>query len=163
MLFSCYMVCPNAPICDDLHQTMCDLFHYLYIPIMCPANHTNGDRENTFASTMAMILSHSQMPIMNISLFPFISFFLIGFWFGKRRPTTALYYDGSEITALFHGAFKTIQLHSCDSSFGSPLTSPVHTFEDNQGTIKLIHLKVACTKTSIMLLTALQSLLIVPN
>jgi hypothetical protein len=101
--------------------------------------------------------------LAHVALFPFISFFLIGFWFGKRRPTTALYYDGSEITALFHGAFKTIQLHSCDSSIGSPLTSPVHTFEDNQGTIKLIHLKVACTKTSIMLLTALQSLLIVPN
>ena len=36
MRFSGYMACPNLPIFDALHRTMCYLYHHKHIPIMYP-------------------------------------------------------------------------------------------------------------------------------
>lgn len=36
MHFSGYMACPNLPIFDALHRTMCYLYHHKHIPIMYP-------------------------------------------------------------------------------------------------------------------------------
>lgn len=98
-------------------------------------------------------------------------------WGCKKQPVTALRSTGSEITALHKGASKTILLRSFLTSIGHPLTSASPTYEDNQGTIKLLrtnrltdtvrhyaitiawlndqyladHLKIAYTKTNMML------------
>ncbi len=98
-------------------------------------------------------------------------------WGCKKQPITALHSTGSEITALHKGATKTILLRSFLQSIGFPLHSASPTYEDNQGTIKLIQtnrltdtvrhhavkiawlndrylnnsLKLAYTKTSMML------------
>jgi hypothetical protein len=59
-------------------------------------------------------------------------------WGCKKQPITALHSTGSEITALHKGATKTVLLRSSLQSIGFPLHSASLTFEDNQGTIKLI-------------------------
>jgi hypothetical protein len=98
-------------------------------------------------------------------------------WSCKKQPQTALHSTGSEITALHRGAFKTVLLRSFLQSSGIHLNTPTPTYEDNQGTIKLVRthrltdtvrhhavkiawlnenfdndqLKLAYTKTSMML------------
>jgi hypothetical protein len=60
-------------------------------------------------------------------------------WACKKQPITALHSTASEITALHKGATKTVLLQSFLQSIGFPLSSASPTYEDNQGTIKLIH------------------------
>jgi hypothetical protein len=36
MRFLGYMACPNLPIFDALHRTMCYLYHHKHLPIMYP-------------------------------------------------------------------------------------------------------------------------------
>jgi hypothetical protein len=40
MRFSGYMACPNKPIFEALHHTMCCLYHHQHLPIMYPAKPT---------------------------------------------------------------------------------------------------------------------------
>jgi hypothetical protein len=37
MQYSGYMACPNEPIFDALHLTMCYLYHHPHLPIMYPS------------------------------------------------------------------------------------------------------------------------------
>jgi len=52
MRFSGYMACPNKPIFEALHHTMCYLYHHQHLPIMYPAKPTTptGDALQTFWS-----------------------------------------------------------------------------------------------------------------
>jgi hypothetical protein len=36
MRFSGYIACPNLPIFDALHHTMCYLYHHKHVPIIYP-------------------------------------------------------------------------------------------------------------------------------
>jgi hypothetical protein len=157
MHFSGYMVTPNAPIFDALHQTLCYLYHHPHLPIMYPAKPTKqgGSALQTFWDTgKAEYLSpefgdelstftdadHTQCLRTRYSVSIYFILFngVIISWSCKKQPTTALHSTGAKLTALHHGTFKTILLRSFLSSIGISLTSPTPTYEDNKGTINLI-------------------------
>jgi hypothetical protein len=56
----------------------------------------------------------------------------------KKQLKTALHTCASEVNALFKGIHKTSLLHDFLTSLGFDLSSPPPTFEDDQGTIKLV-------------------------
>ncbi len=196
MRYSSYMVTPNAPILNALHLTMCYLHHHPHLPIMYPSKQFSptgnalqsfwdtgkaeylspefGDELTTFTDAdHACCLRTRQSTSVYFILFNGV----VVSWSCKKQIQTALHSTGSEITALHHGAFKTVLLRSFLQSIGIYLNTPTPTYEDNQGTIKLVRthrltdtvrhyavkiawlnenfnndqLKLAYTKTSMML------------
>jgi hypothetical protein len=196
MRFSGYMACPNSPIFEALHHTLCYLHHHSHLPIMYPAKSTTptGDALQTFWSkghaeflssdfgdelTTFTDADHARCLQTRRSTSAYFILYngILVSWACKKQPITALHSTGSETTALHKGATKTILLRSFLQSVGFPLTSASPTYENNQGTIKLIctnrltdtvrhhaikiawlnehylnnSLKLAYTKTSLML------------
>jgi hypothetical protein len=148
MRFSGYMACPNKPIFDALHHTMCYLYHHPHLPIMYPSKPTTptgdalqifwskghaeclssdyGDALTTFTDADHAICLCTQCSV---------SAFFVLYNDVAVSLFTALHSTGSEITALHKGATKTILLRSFLTSIGQPLTLASPTYEDNQGTI----------------------------
>ncbi len=157
MRFSGYMATPNAPIFDALHQTMCYLYHHPHLPIMYPSKQLRqgGDALQIFWDTgKAEYLSpdfgdglstfsdadHARCLCTHRSTSVYFILFngVAVSWSCKKQPQTSLRSTGSEITALHCGAFKTVILCSFLQSIGVYLNTPTPTYEDNQGTIKLV-------------------------
>ncbi len=152
------MACPNTPIFEALHHTLCYLYHHPHLPIMYPANlplllemlskpfwsksHAEylgsdcGDELTTFTNADH---AHCLWTRQSVSAYFILYDGVLVSWGCKKQPITALHSIGSEITALHKGATKTVLLRSFLQSIGFPLHSASPTYEDNQGTIKLIH------------------------
>jgi hypothetical protein len=196
MRLSGYMAAPNAPIYDALHQTLCYLYHHPHLPIMCPSKQMKhggdclstfwgkgqgeylssdyGDELATFSDADHARCLHTRR---STSAYFILYNGVIISWSCKKQLRTALHSTGSVLTALWRGAYKTRLLRDFLQSIGIHLSSPSPTFEDNQGTIKLIrshrltdtvrhyavkiawlneqfehnHLKPSYTKTNLML------------
>jgi hypothetical protein len=157
MHFSGYMACPNCPIFDALHHCLCFLFHHSHLPIMYPANivkqsHPNlqtfwskghaeylspdlGDKLVNFtdADHACCLRTHR-----SVSIYFILYNNVIISWGCKKQPVTVIHSTGSEITALYKGASKTLLLRNFLNSIGFPITTSTPIYEDNQGTIKLI-------------------------
>ena len=156
MRYSGYMACPNLPIFEALHLTMCYLFHHPHLPIMYPSKqmttlgvlHTHwntgfaeylsgdyGDGLAVFADAdFARCLRTRRSVSAHFQLFNGV---LVS-WGCKKQPATSLHSTGAELTSLHRAGFKSALLQRFMSSIGLPFTSPSILFEDNQGTIKLI-------------------------
>jgi hypothetical protein len=157
MRFSGYMACPNKPIFEALHHSMCYLYHHQHLPIMYPAKPTTptGDALQTFWSKghaeylssdcgdeLAIFADADHARCLrtrrSISAYFILYNGVLVSWACKKQPVTALHSTASEITALHKGATKTVLLCSFLQSIGFPLSSASPTYEDNTGTIKLI-------------------------
>jgi hypothetical protein len=137
---------------------MCYLYYHPHLPIMYPAKppESDGNALSTlWAKDHAVYLTseygdcvvtftdadHARCPRSRHS----VSMYFILFngvtisWSCKKQLCTALHSTGAEITALFHGSFKTVVLRQLLQSSGLPPSGPTPTFEDNKGTINLIH------------------------
>ncbi len=196
MRLSGYMATPNAPIFDALHQTLCYLYHHPHLPIMYPSKPMKhgGDCLSTFwgrgqgeylsseyGDDLATYSDADHARCLrtrrSVSAFFILYNGVLVSWSCKKQLRTALHSTGSELTALWRGAFKTRLLRDFLQSIGIHLSTPSPTFEDNQGTINLIrsqrltdtvrhhavkiawlneqfehrHLKPSYTKTNLML------------
>jgi hypothetical protein len=157
MRLSGYMAAPNAPIFEALHQTLCYLYHHPHLPIMYPSKPMKhgGDCLSTFwgkgqgeylssefGDELATFSDADHARCLRTRRSTSAYFILyngvIISWSCKKQLRTALHSTGSELTALWRGAFKTRLLRDYLQSIGIQLSSPSPTFEDNQGTIKLI-------------------------
>jgi len=157
MRYSGYMACPNQPIFDALHLTMCYLFHHPHLPIMYPskpykssgkslqthwktgfAEYLPGDYGDGLATFADADFARCLRTRRSVSAhFVLLNGVLVS-WGCKKQPLTALHSSGAELTSLHHAGFKISLLQSFMSSIGKSFTSPCTIFEDNQGTIKLI-------------------------
>ena len=157
MRYSGYMACPNLPIFEALHLTLCYLFHHPHLPIMYPSRpyktttrtlqtHWNtghaeylpsdyGDGLATFADAD---FAHCLRTRRSISANFHLLNGVIVSWSCKKQPITTLHSSGAELTSLHRAGFKSSLLQSFLSSIGKSLLAPAIIFEDNQGTIKLI-------------------------
>jgi len=155
--FSGYMACPNEPIFLALHYCLCYLYHHPHLPIMYPnnASTTPGGSINIFwckgqaeylspdfgdpltafteANHACCLLTRS------VSVYLILHNSVIISWGCKKQPITSIHTTGSEITALHKGASKTILVRQLLTTIGFLPSSSTPIFEDNQGTIKLIH------------------------
>jgi len=127
MCCSGYMACPNKPIFEALHHTLCYLYHHSHLPIMYPAKPTTpkgnalqtfwakghaeylssdcGDELATFADADHARCLRTRRSIS--AYFILYNGVLIS-WACKKQPITAIHSTASEITALHKGATKTI-------------------------------------------------------
>jgi len=157
MRFSGYMACPNAPIFEALHHCLCYLYHHPHLPILYPANivKSNNTSLQTFWSkghaeylppdlgdelTTFTDADHARClrTRRSVSVYYILYNTVLVSWGCKKQPVTAIHSTGSEITALYKGASKTLLLRTFLSSIGFPIPSSTPIYEDNQGTIKLI-------------------------
>jgi hypothetical protein len=158
MRYSGYMACPNIVIFEALHLTLCYLYHHPHLPIMYSSQqmNTSGSSLQTFWSKgHAEYLSadigdglstftdadHARDLRTRRSVschFIFLNRVLIS-WGCKKQPITALHSTGAEVTSLHRGSQKSKIIYNFLASIGLPLSGPYLLFEDNQGTIKLIH------------------------
>jgi len=155
--YSGYMACPNKPIFDALHLTMCYLYHHPHLPIMCPSKpykssgpsfqthwqtgfveYLPGDYGDSLVAFADADFAHCLRTRRSVFAdFHLLNGVLIS-WGCKKQPVTALHSSGAELTSLHRAGFKSSLLQAFMSSIGKPFTSPATLFEDNQGTIKLI-------------------------
>jgi hypothetical protein len=155
--FSGYMACPNDPIFSALHKTFCYLFHHKHVPIMYPRKplkqggqllHTfwkNGQAEYLsadFGDELATFADADYARCLrsrrSVSSYCILFNGIVVSYGCKKQLKTALHTCGSETNALFKGVHKTCLLRDFLASIGFNLSSPTPTFEDNQGTIKLV-------------------------
>jgi hypothetical protein len=157
MRYSGYMSCPNLPIFEALHLTMCYLYYHPHLPIMYSSKQSSpttsiqthwktgfaeylpgdyGDGLATFADAdFARCLRTRQSVSANFHLL----YGVLVSWNCKKQPITALHSSGAELTSLHRAAFKCSLLKTFLTSLGVSCSSPSTIFEDNQGSIKLIH------------------------
>jgi hypothetical protein len=158
MRFAGFMACPNLPIFEAIHLTLCYLFHHPHLPIMYPskqakqsplylqthwrtgfAEYLPGDYGDGLASFADADFARCLRSRCSVSA----NFYLLnGVLISsscKKQPTTSLHSSGAELTSLHRAGFKSSLLQTFLQSIGNPLSSPAVIFEDNQGTIKLIH------------------------
>jgi hypothetical protein len=156
MRYSGYMSCPNLPIFEALHLTMCYLYYHPHLPIMYSSKQFSsttsiqthwktgfaeylpgdyGDELATFADAdFARCLRTRRSVSANFHLLHGV---LVS-WSCKKQPITALHSSGAELTSLHRAAFKCSLLKSFLAAINIPSKSPGTIFEDNQGSIKLI-------------------------
>jgi hypothetical protein len=157
MRYSGYMACPNLPIFEALHSTMCYLYHHPHLPIMYPNKpyklsnsslqthwHTGfaeflpadyGDGLATFADADFARCLRTRRSVS--AHFQLLNGVLVS-WGCKKQPTTALHSSGAELTSLHRAGFKSSLIQNFMSAIGHAFTTPPVLFEDNQGTIELI-------------------------
>jgi len=157
MRYSGYMACPNLPIFEALHLTMCYLYHHPHLPIMYPNKpykqsssslqthwHTGfaeylpgdyGDGLATFADADFACCLRTRRSVS--AHFQLLNGVLVS-WGCKKQPTTALHSSGAELTSLHCAGFKSSLIQNFLSAIGCPLPSSPVIFEDNKGTINLI-------------------------
>ena len=151
------MTCPNLPIFDALHHTMCYLYHHKHVPIMYPrkplkqggaalstfwkngqAEYLSADFGDELATFTDADYARCIRSRRSTSSFVILFNGVAVSWGCKKQLKTALHTCASEVNALFKGAHKTCLLRAFLTSLGLNLSSPTPIFEDNQGTIKLI-------------------------
>jgi len=157
MRYSGYMACPNQPIFDALHLTMCYLYHHPHLPIMYPskryksagkslqthwrtgfAEYLPGDYGDGLATFADADFARCLRTRRSVSAhFHLLNGVLVS-WGCKKQPVTALHSSGAELTSLHRAGFKSSLLQSFMSSIGKSFTTPCTIFEDNKGTINLI-------------------------
>jgi hypothetical protein len=154
MRYSGYMSCPNLPIFEALHLTMCYLYHHPHLPIMYPAKQSKqhiqihwktgfveylpgdyGDGLATFTNADFACCLRTRCSVS--SYFHLLGGVLVS-WGCKKQPTTALHSSGAELTSLHRAAFKCSLLQTFLIAIGQPSVLPGMIFEDNQEGIKLI-------------------------
>jgi hypothetical protein len=133
MHFSGYMACPNKPIFEAVHHTLCYLYHLPHLTIMYSSKPTtptgnvlqtfwsNGHAEYlksdcghelaTFTTTNADHAHCLHTHRSSSAYFILYNVTLVS-WACKKQPITALHSTASEITALYKGATKTVLLCS---------------------------------------------------
>jgi hypothetical protein len=158
MRYSGYMACHNLPIFEALHLTMCYLFHHPHLPIMhsskkmkstATALQTHwkhgfaeylssdfGDGLTSFADADFARDLRSRRSVS--SHFQLLNGVVVG-WGCKKQPATSLHSCGAELHSIYRAGFKCDMIQRFLSPIGLPLESPSILFEDNQGTIKLLH------------------------
>jgi len=157
MRYAGYMACPNSPIFEALHLTLCYLYHHPHLPIMYPsqsskgsvrvlqthwgtgcAEYLPGDYGDGLASFADADFARCLRTRRSVSAnFHLLNGVLVS-WCCKKQPTTSLHSSGAELTSLHRAGFKCSLLQSFLQAIGQSLTRPAVLFEDNQGTIKLI-------------------------
>jgi len=157
MRFAGYMACPNLPIFEALHLTLCYLFHHPHLPIMYPskpskhynsslqthwktgfAEYLPGDYGDSLVSFADADFARCLRSRRSVSAnFHLLNGVLVS-WSCKKQPVTSLHSSGAELTSLHRAGFKSSLLQTFLQAIGNPLSSPAVLFEDNQGTIKLI-------------------------
>jgi hypothetical protein len=157
MRYSGYMSCPNEPIFQALHLTMCYLYHHPHLPIMYPSKNYKsggkslqthwktgfaeflpgdyGDGLATFADADFARCLRTRRSVS--AHFHLLNGVLVS-WGCKKQPVTTLHSSGAELTSLHRAGFKSTLLQSFMTAIGKSFVSPCTIFEDNQGTIKLI-------------------------
>jgi len=157
MRYSGYMACPNLPIFEALHSTLCYLFHHPHLPIMYPsrpykttvktlqthwmtgfAEYLPGDFSDSLATFADADFAHCLRSRRSVSAnFHLLNGIIIS-WSCKKQPITTLHSSGAELTSLHRAGFKSSLLQSFLNAIGNSLKAPAVIFEDSQGTIKLI-------------------------
>jgi hypothetical protein len=157
MRYSGYMACPNQPIFDALHLTMCYLYYHPHLPIMYPsklyksgskslqthwktgfAEYLPGDYGDGLATFADADFARCLRTRRSVSAhFHLLNGVLVS-WGCKKQPVTTLHSSGAELTSLHCAGFKSTLLQAFLSAIGKPLLSPSTIFEDNKGTIQLI-------------------------
>ena len=155
MRYSGYMACPNQPIFDALHLTMCYLYHHPHSPIMYPskpfkfgskslqahwrtgfAEYLPGDHSDGLAcfagADFAQCLHTRRSGSAHFHLLNGV----VVSWGCKKQPVTSLHSSGAELTSLHWAGFKSSLLQAFMSSIGKSFTSPCTIFEDNQGRVQ---------------------------
>ena len=157
MRYSGYMACPNQPIFDALHLTMCYLYHHPHLPIMYPskvyksagkslqthwktgfAEYLPGDYGDGLATFADADFARCLRTRRSVSAhFHLLNGVLVS-WGCKKQPVTSLHSSGAELTSLHRAGFKSSLLQNFMTAIGRSCATPSTIFEDNQGTIKLI-------------------------
>ncbi len=157
MRYSGYMACPNLPIFEALHMTMCYLYHHPHLPIMYSSKKMKstaaalqthwkhgfaeflssdfGDGLASFADADFARDLRSRRSVS--SHFQLLNGVVVG-WGCKKQPATSLHSCGAELHSIYRAGFKCDMIQRFLTSIGLPLDSPSILFEDNQGTIKLL-------------------------
>jgi hypothetical protein len=157
MRYSGYMSCPNEPIFQALHLTMCYLYHHPHLPIMYPsktykssgkslqthwrtgfAEYLPGDYGDGLATFADADFARCLRTRRSVSAhFHLLNGVLVS-WGCKKQPVTTLHSSAAELTSLHRAGFKSTLLQSFMAAIGKSFVTPCTIFEDNQGTIKLI-------------------------
>jgi hypothetical protein len=157
MRYSGYMACPNLPIFEALHLTMCYLFHHPHLPIMYPskpmktssaalqthwkhgfAEYLSSDFGDGLVSFADADFARDLRSRRSVSShFQLLNGVVVG-WGCKKQPVTSLHSCGAELHSIYRAGFKCDMIQRFLASIGHSLTSPSLLFEDNQGTIKLL-------------------------
>jgi hypothetical protein len=157
MRYSGYMACPNLPIFEALHSTLCYLFHHPHLPIMYPsrpykttvktlqthwmtgfAEYLPGDFSDSLATFADADFAHCLRSRRSVSAnFHLLNGIIIS-WSCKKQPITTLHSSGAELTSLHRAGFKSSLVQSFLNAIGNSFKAPALIFEDSQGTIKLI-------------------------
>jgi hypothetical protein len=153
MHYSGYIACPNLPIFEALHLTMCYLFHHPHLPIMYSSKRKStlqthwtrgfadflpgdyGDGLATFTDADHARCLRSRHLVS--SHFQLLNGVLVS-WGCKKQPTTSLHSTGAELHSILWAGFKNDTIQRFLGSIGLSFKSPSVIFEDNQGTIKLL-------------------------
>jgi hypothetical protein len=150
MRYSGYMACPNIPIFDALHVTVCYLFHHPHLPIMYPskpykssgkslqthwktgfAEYLPGDYGDGLATFADADFARCLRTRRSVSAhFVLLNGVLVS-WGCKKQPLTALHSSGAEFAFLHCAGFKSSLLQSFMSTIGKSFTSPWTIFVDN--------------------------------
>jgi hypothetical protein len=157
MRYSGYMACPNLPIFEALHLTLCYLFHHPHLPIMYPsrpykttvktlqthwltgfAEYLPGDYGDGLATFADADFARCLRSRRSVSASFHLLNGVIVSWSCKKQTITTLHSSGAELTSLHRAGFKSSLLQSFLRAIGNSLQAPAVLFEDNQGTIKLI-------------------------
>jgi len=154
MRYSGYMSCPNIPIFEALHLTMCYLYHHPHLPIMYPAKQSKqhiqthwktgfaeylpGDYRDGLATFTDADFARCLRTRRSVSSYFHLLGGVLVSWGCKKQPTTALHSSGAELTSLHRAAFKCSLIQTFLIAIGQPSVLPGTIFEDNQGSIKLI-------------------------
>jgi hypothetical protein len=155
MQYSGYMACPNQPIFDALHLTMCYLYHHPHLPIMYPSKpfkfgskslqthwHTGfaeylpGDYSDGLACFAGADFARCLHTRCSVSAHFHLLNGVVVSWGCKKQPVTSLHSSGAELTSLHWAGFKSSLLQAFMSSIGKSFTSPCTIFEDNQGRVQ---------------------------
>jgi hypothetical protein len=157
MRYSGYMACPNQPIFDTLHLTMCYLYHHPHLPVMYPskqfkssgkslqthwktgfAEYLPGDYGDGLSTFVDANFARCLRTRRSVSAYFHLLNGILVLWGCKKQPVTSLHSSGAKLTSLHRVGFKSSLLQTFMSAIGKSFTSPCTIFEDNQGTIKLI-------------------------
>ncbi len=157
MRYSGYMACPNLPIFEALHLTLCYLYHHPHLPIMYPsrpyktssktlqthwttgfAEYLPGDYGDGLATFADADFARCLRSRRSVSASFHLLNGVIVSWNCKKQPVTTLHSSGAELTSLHRAGFKSSLLQSFLQAINNPLQTPAVLFEDNKGTINLI-------------------------
>eukprot|EP00957_Ditylum_brightwellii_P162675 12387785-Ditylum_brightwellii.AAC.1 len=154
MQTSGYMVAPNKPIFDTMHQLMVYLWYHPHKLIMYP--HKSIDRikhECHFGKGEADIsnkykaffdtyndadLAHDLCDQQSTTSIVLLVNGIATHWYCDKQPEPTGATSGSELVALCSGVICTSDARNFAISLGYPIGKPTKLYKDNAGTIKAI-------------------------